>query len=118
MYKSTQRPPRIQFSFLFLASLVGIAGCSSAVDHSSAESVAQAFFQAVADGDADEAASFVIEDERADFLSFAGDGGLPAIPADFQLTTRVEGESGRAEVDGSRFDVDLVLQNGRWWITK
>ncbi|MCC6155276.1 MAG: DUF1559 domain-containing protein [Candidatus Hydrogenedentes bacterium] len=82
-----------------------------------AESVARAFLTAMAEKNLSEAQKHVVERQRAMIDS---EGGFPALPPNFELQSEVSLDASKAEVQvvGTDIGVDLVFEEGRWWVVK
>lgn len=102
------------------------SGKASAPDRSDPEAVAKAFIAAVAKKNAQEAAKYVIPEERGELLK-AMKKGMPPIPKNPKIAVRVKDTGVRADVailnakrpkSGPPFGLDMKLQNGKWWIVK
>lgn len=82
-------------------------------------SVARAFLTALAANELDKALQEVKPEQRHDFKDRIS-GNRPPIPDGFELKTEsiVEGRSAQVQIVNSEFGLDLVFENGRWWITR
>jgi len=89
------------------------------VDTSDPMSVAEAFFTALVQKDADAALAQVLPEERAD-LGKQLEQEVPPIPAEFQLEMESITEKQKAQVQmlNAEFGLDLKYENGRWWVVK
>ncbi|MBD3279047.1 MAG: hypothetical protein GF388_12170 [Candidatus Aegiribacteria sp.] len=108
---------------LFLGVFV-FSGCgggsdtpASNVDTSDPLQVAKAFYEAVDQGDVDAALEYVDPEMASDFRS-AMSGGLPSLPSDYEVMVLTEGDEAEANVTGANLDIDLVLIDGEWWVTR
>ena len=101
---------------------VALTSCGK-VDRSDAEEVAEAFWIAVDQGDFEEAALYVREEDRE---SFHGDM-VPQLqrmlkdtprPDPLEVEVNVNGDHGETSFKGWHFDLDIRRENGEWWISK
>jgi len=111
-------------SILLLVSAVLLAGCgggggSSAarVDTSDPIQVAEAFYKAVDEQDIEAALEYVDPELAGDFRE-AMSGGMPDMPGDFEVVVMAQGDQAEASIPGVDMEVDMILVDGRWWITR
>ena len=48
-------------------------------------------------------------------------GGMPGLPSDYEIILAAPhsgAEEAKASIDGTDLEVDMVLIDGRWWITR
>ena len=88
------------------------------VDASDAEAVAKAFVVAIANGSVDEASRYVSPEQREDFQrAFSRES--PQVPPNPTVQVQVNGNSAEFRIkEMEKFDVDMEMQDGKWWITK
>lgn len=96
-------------------------------DTSGPEAVAKAFIIAMANNNAQEAAQYVIPEER-DELKKEMEKGMPRLPGDPEIKVKVKSDGIQADVfvlnakppssGGPPFGLDMKLSNGKWWIVK
>ncbi len=115
--------PRKVIMFLLLGAFV-VSGCggesdtpSSSVDTSDPLQVAEAFYYAVEQGDVDAALEYVDPEMVSDFRS-AMSGGMPSFPSDYEVMVMTEGDEAEANVTGADLEIDMVLIDGEWWVTR
>jgi hypothetical protein len=91
-----------------------------------AEAIAKAFITALVNSNIQEAASFVIPEERAEFTKELKKG-IPPFPAEPKIKVRVKDDGIQADVfilntqkpkSGPPPGLDMKLVNGKWWIVK
>lgn len=109
--------------FATATAAVLLAGCgggggsdSAAVDTTDPIQVAEAFYAAVDDGDLDSAVEYVLPEQAADFRE-AMSGGMPPMPADYEVVVMVQGDHAEASIVGASLEVDMSLVDGRWWMS-
>ena len=84
--------------------LLGLATCT-------------AFYAAVDDQDLEAALQYVDPEMAADFRE-AMSGGMPNMPSDYEVIVMAQGDVAEASITGADLEVDMVLVDGRWWITR
>lgn len=104
-------------SILFLSGCGGGETPADRVDTSDPMQVAEAFYEAVDRQDLDAALEYVDPEMAADFRE-AMSGGLPSMPSDYEVIVYAEGNEAEADITGTDLEVDMVLIDGRWWITR
>ncbi len=100
---------------------------SPSIDPSDPEAVARAFIIAMVNNNAQEAAQYVIPEEREQ-LEEAMEKGMPPLPNDPEIKVKVKSDGIQADVfvlnakppssGGPPFGLDMRLSNGSWWIVK
>lgn len=115
--------PRKTIMFLILGAFV-VSGCggdsestAASVDTSDPLQVAQAFYEAVDQGDVDAALEYVDPEMVSAFRS-AMSGGMPSLPSDYEVMVMTEGNEAEANVTGADLEIDMVLIDGEWWVTR
>lgn len=97
-----------------------------ATDPSGPEVVAKAFITALANKNVDEAAKYIIPEERDEFKRELQEG-LPPLPKDPKVKIQLKENGTRADVSvlnaqkpasGPPIGLDMKLSNGKWWIVK
>lgn len=95
-------------------------------DLSDAEVVAKAFITALANQNVDEAAKYIIPEERDEFKEALKEG-MPPLPKDPKVQIQLKENGTRAGVSllnaqkpasGPPFGLNMKLSNGKWWIAK
>lgn len=95
-------------------------------DTSDPEAVAKAFITALANTNVQEAALFILPEERGE-LTKELQKGLPPLPSDPKIRVRVKKDGVRADVSilnakrpksGPPLGLDMKLVKGKWWIVK
>lgn len=105
-------------SAFLLSGCGGGEGTSTArVDTADPLDVATAFYDAVDRQDVEAALEHVLPEQAEDFRN-AMSGGMPDMPDDYEVIVMAQGEEAEASITGSDLEVDMVLVDGRWWITR
>lgn len=102
---------------MLVASCGGNTPEAAAVDTSDPIQVAEAFFKAIDDNDLESAIAYVHPDQAADFRNSMS-GGMPGLPGDYQVVVLAQQDHAEASIPGAGIEVDLVLEEGRWWVTR
>ena len=110
----------------FILSAAVLLGCADnsaerAVDRTDPQQVAEAFWKAVVAGDNAEAASYVVKEDRTALTrAFDELKGMKPLPDHPQIVTIIDGNRGEAIIENweEDNDVDMVLRDGQWWISR
>ena len=103
--------------FLVAACGEGDEAHAARVDASDPLQVAEAFYRAVDEEDLERALEYVDPEMVADFRE-AMSGGMPSMPSDYEVMVMTQGDEAEASVTGADLEVDMILADGRWWITR
>ena len=87
------------------------------VDTSDPEAVAEAFIAAVMNNNIEEAAQYVISEDRADFIADFK-RAVPPIPKNPKVLVEIRGDRGEAKIENTGIDIDMKRKDGRWWIIR
>lgn len=103
--------------------LLLVAGCGGRVDPGNPEQVAEAVWRAIIEGDMERFKSYVIPRDREAFNpeEFAKElERLPPLPDKPQVRLVFEGDEAEALLENWDFDqgLEMILEDGRWWIQK
>lgn len=90
---------------------------AASVDTGDPMQVAEAFYKAVADRDLEAALEHVDPDMAADFREAMSEG-MPSMPSDYEVIVMAQGDEAEASITGSDLEVDMILVDGRWWVTR
>jgi hypothetical protein len=96
--------------------LSACAGGPGQADLSNPEAVAKGFFNEVRDRHPEGAAYFVHPSQREACMEIVGAEDPPEIPRSIDVEVLIQGDSGTARITGSSIGVDLVRENGRWFV--
>jgi hypothetical protein len=86
------------------------------VDTSDPFDVAEAFFDAVDEGDYTDAARWVLPEQQEGFLAAMQEESFE-LPDEYEVVVMAQGEYAGASIVGTEIGVDMDLVDGRWWIS-
>lgn len=99
-----------------------IAKPRKALNPKDPQQVAEGFWRAVIAGNYEEAETYVLPGDRESFRTEAVKElkALPPLPDQPKIKARTSGDTGSAVIENWTHDdgPEMVLQDGRWWITR
>lgn len=87
------------------------------VDTSDPLEVAEAFFEAFEAGDIEGAALWVLPEQRQGFTAEMAGVDL-ALPDDYEVVVFTDNIRGEASIAGTDIEMDMRMEDGRWWIQR
>jgi limonene-1,2-epoxide hydrolase len=90
---------------------------AASVDTSNPMQVAEAFYAAVDEQDLAAALQYVDPEMAADFRE-AMSSGMPNLPSDYEVIVMAQEDHAEASITGADLEVDMILVDGSWWITR
>ena len=103
--------------------IIPISSVSNPVNYNNASSVAKAFFYSLSIGSIDDALCLIHSDDRESFRSYLMGGSPLNIPTYIEVTAEKTHDingfpHAEAQLVGTKIGIDLIENDGRWWIIK